>query len=676
MTSAKPLIHGILAGWLLLGAVVQAQVGETFSSSPPPAPTEAGVFPGAAPAADGSITVNLTPSTGVPHGWRFLGEQQWHASGEVVGGLTTSSRDIEFRPVPGYNAPPQEKVEVVSGVAPSVLTFDYYDASSTDHGSLTLTLQPDSITTGANRAQWRFLGDDDSRWRDSGETEHALTPGSYLIECKPVAGRSTPPVASATIDPSRNRPLTLTYFLADAPAGTPPAVLTHGSVTADTTKPYAYVGQIRSDTTVGTGFVVKPRVVATAAHVVWDDATLSSVQGLQWLFQRHRGLHEPEPLIPRGYYMFASYSEKRGEEGTPGTFSPGSQNLDVAALYFTVDAGRGGHSGYLASDLEPNEFLLSHANKMLVGYPIDGIAAISQGRMHATPPLDVAFDPVLGKTFTTTGIHGRGGMSGGPLCVQLEDGTYYPAAICLAVGGQTVVRAIDSDVVELINSANSGIVGGGATHVSVTPIEGGGRGALRVVIEPAAARNANAWWRLSPSLIARVSGYQVSNLTPGGYVASLAPLDGYQLPGNQNIPIAANTLTTLTYTYQVPLTPLESWRQLHFGISTNTGDAADSADPDHDGFNNLSEYIAATLPTSAADHLRSENPTRGPGIFSLSTAGKAGRTYVLERSTALAAASWGIVTSRGPLETDATVTLTDTSSPADSAFYRIRVTAP
>lgn len=666
MIFAKRSIHGVLAGWLFLGAAVQTRAQ---------GPDVALVFPGAPPAADGSISVNLTPS-GLPHGWRFVGESQWHASGEVVGGLTTSNRDIEFRPVRGYNAPPQEKVHIVSGVAPTLHTFDYYDASATDYGSLTLTLKPDGIATatGPNRAQWRFLGEDDSSWRDSNKTEEDLVPGSYLVECKPVAGRSTPPTATVIIDPSRNRPLTLTYFLADAPIGTPPAVLAYESVTSDTTKPYAYVGQIRSDTTVGSGFVVRQRVVATAAHVLWDDATLSSVQGLQWLFQRHRGVHEPESMIPRGFYMFANYSGERGLEDTPGTFSPASQDLDVAALYFAEDPGRGGHSGYVVSNLAQNEFLLSHASKMLVGYPMDGIAAIFQGRVHATPPLDLGFDAVLGKTFTTTGIHGMAGISGGPLCVQLEDGNYYPAAICLAGGGQTVVRAIDSEVEELFNSANSGIVGGGATHIAVTPIEAGGKGAIRIIIEPAAARDASAWWRLSPSLIARVSGHQISNLNPGGYIASLAPLEGYQIPTTQNIPIAANTLTTVTYTYQTPLTPLESWRQLHFGTNaTNSGDAADSADPDHDGFNNLAEYTADTLPTSTMDYLRSQNPTRGAGTFSLSTAGKAGRSYELQRSATLPAASWTSVATQGPLASDATVTLTDAASPAGSAFYRIQV---
>jgi hypothetical protein len=42
---------------------------------------------------------------------------------------------------------------------------------------------------------------------------------------------------------------------------------------------------------------------------------------------------------------------------------------------FLEDAGRGGFSGFLASDATDNEFLLSDANKILVGYPIDRVEA-------------------------------------------------------------------------------------------------------------------------------------------------------------------------------------------------------------------------------------------------------------------------------------------------------------
>ena len=45
-----------------------------------------------------------------------------------------------------------------------------------------------------------------------------------------------------------------------------------------------------------------------------------------------------------------------------------------------------------------------------------------------------------------------------------------------------------------------------------------------------------------------------------------------------------------------PLTALQQWRQTHFGDTVNEGDAADTADPDHDGAPNLLEYALGRSP--------------------------------------------------------------------------------
>lgn len=48
------------------------------------------------------------------------------------------------------------------------------------------------------------------------------------------------------------------------------------------------------------------------------------------------------------------------------------------------------------------------------------------------------------------------------------------------------------------------------------------------------------------------------------------------------------------------LTALESWRQLHFSTSSNSGNAADAADPDGDGIKNLAEFAFGLLPNNAS----------------------------------------------------------------------------
>ncbi|MBK8092248.1 MAG: hypothetical protein IPK32_09800 [Verrucomicrobiaceae bacterium] len=644
------------------------------------------VFPNAPSESEGFLTVNLNPG-GILHGWRFVGEQQWRASGVPVGGLTTGDRAVEFRPVPGYIHPPTEPlVSITSGGAARILERDYFETATTGSGGLSVILKPDSITTGTGRAQWRLLGESDAQWRDSGATLSGLIPGNYLIECKGVNERSTPTNTNVTLSDGQTASPTITYFLASTATGSLPSVLAYETVSTDTTKPYAYVGQIRSNVGLSSGFAVKERVVATAAHVVWDDGTLTAAQGLQWLFQRHRGTYEPEPVIPRGFYIVTGYDAQRRLEATPGSFSPQARNLDVAAMYFLTEAARTGYSGFLASDLNANEFLLSNANKMLVGYPIDGVASGSQGRMHATTPGNILFNAVgstadINRVFLTTGIRSTGGASGGPLCVQFEGGNYYPAAIYLGGTEQTIVRAIDSTVIDLFTRAGLSSIddlphtSGGITHSSVSNISSTSSGSIRVLIEPVAARTGGAGWRLAPETSYRISGAQRSNLSPGNYILQMLPVAGFDTPATQTVALTAGQLNTFTYTYAAPLTPLETWRQTHFGSTANSGNGADTFDFDGDGFTNAQEYAAGTNPTLSGDFFKVTDSQRSGGNFSVSTSGKAGRTYTLQRSTNLT--FWIAVGSpQGPLASDGAVTLQDAAMPNDAAFYRIEVTGP
>jgi hypothetical protein len=50
----------------------------------------------------------------------------------------------------------------------------------------------------------------------------------------------------------------------------------------------------------------------------------------------------------------------------------------------------------------------------------------------------------------------------------------------------------------------------------------------------------------------------------------------------------------------VSLSPLEQWRQTHFGSSANSGLGADLQDGDHDALLNLMEYALARNPNSAS----------------------------------------------------------------------------
>ncbi len=107
---------------------------------------------------------------------------------------------------------------------------------------------------------------------------------------------------------------------------------------------------------------------------------------------------------------------------------------------------------------------------------------------------------------------------------------------------------------------------------------------------------------------------------------------------------AQDSTTTKSYSVTVTRqTALESWRLSYFGTTSNTGNAADSADPEHDGLSNLLEFATNSNPAS---------PSFPPGVaarngsnieFTYTRAKAAmsdGFTFIVEWSATLAAASW------------------------------------
>ena len=366
----------------------------------------------------------------------------------------------------------------------------------------------------------------------------------------------------------------------------------------------------------------------------------------------------------------------------PGEGTPESQNLDYAALYFLEEAGRGGFGGFLASEsLDENEFLDSAADKMLAGYAIDGIAEADQGKLHATPIFTNALSPAFGETWTTLAVHGVGGCSGGPLFVRHSSGRFYPAAIYLGGSGQTVVRAIDRDVIELFDRAETSANGGdnnttgGITHTEVTsfgsPTD---PGSLKVVIEPEQARTNRAGWHLAGEKINRQPGSQKAGLTPGTYTLEFTTVAGFPPPARTNVVVEGGKLKTVTFTYGSA--ELENWRMTHFGTTENIGSAADDADPDADGSPNIDEFVAGTDPNDRADVLKILSATWQTAGFVLTVDGKSDRLYDLQLVKDLSGPNWTSVANVGPLSTNTMVTLIDPAPPANAAFYRVRVSKP
>lgn len=137
------------------------------------------------------------------------------------------------------------------------------------------------------------------------------------------------------------------------------------------------------------------------------------------------------------------------------------------------------------------------------------------------------------------------------------------------------------------------------------------------------------------------------------------------------------------------LTPRQVWRQTNFGITANTGNAADSADPDGDGHSNLLEYALGSMPNSSSSRPVIESGMLqiepDPATFLELTFRRIADpvlTYRVEATSDLAANNWAAIwESSGAANTAAVVTVTDTGfdisiGTPPRRFLRLRVTGP
>ena len=167
----------------------------------------------------------------------------------------------------------------------------------------------------------------------------------------------------------------------------------------------------------------------------------------------------------------------------------------------------------------------------------------------------------------------------------------------------------------------------------------------------------------------------LTGLTPGS-------LYHFRLTANSN----AGTAITSDYTFTtagIQNTPLESWRLQYFGITANSGNAANDADPDRDTIPNLLEW---------ACHL---NPTLSSTLITTLAANGANLEFTYTRSLAALnsgttfSVEWSDTPDTGPWQNtgvsqtgstnDGIVEVVKSTLPAGiagSRFVRLRVAAP
>ena len=551
-------------------------------------------IPFVAPAMNGQLSVTLLPPEANGQ-WRFPWELGWRNSGTIAHNLAAGNYTVQFRDVPGYLAIPSTLPVAVQNNSTFFLTNQYYPtavSAGAGAGSLTVNIGPSPPA----QAAWQFLGD--AAFFAPGFTTN-LPPGNYLIGFRAAANYVTPPNLSVQVFAGQPAVISVSYLLASPAPGNVelPVPVPVNQVNDLKDYPFGFNGQLQSDTGYGSGVAVQTNVVLTAAHVVFDDQTQSFVTQVYWYFQQEAGAYTPQPMSARGWYVLSGYAAQRtndlGRGYAPDESSAESRNLDVAAVYFSTPAAGGGFGGYLPSDEFPNPWLTGTAQKMLVGYPVDGSqfgdASIVPGEMYQTTPqpypLSLGADQVNERqeVYTAGWFLGYPGDSGGPLYVQFN-GYFYPAGIYLGslYNGSvylSAVRSFDSNVVNLINLAQTqgdngtNHTGGGViTIVPTAAISASHPGYVQWHLGPPAALLAGGGWRLvGDNAYSSATNYTRAVLNTNSVAVEFKPIPGWNLPANVAISITPDQITVYNAFYTVNNPALVAGPTMGIALTGTTG---------------------------------------------------------------------------------------------------------
>ena len=524
------------------------------------------------PPLNAALKLTLQPPSGQ---WRLAGDPVWRASGETASGLSGGIYEVGFRPLTAGELLGNMFFEVNEGETAEPPDIQYPGRSALESGTLEVDIVPPEV---APLALWQPAGYPQSF--ASGATA-SLQAGTYELHFSPVPGWNPPTDLFATVAPGSDSLIVARFTPVETVSNQKPQPLTISQVLNEA--PYYYNGLIETEVPseggtqvrFGSGVVVKQRVVLTAAHVLFDEVNFTFVTQARWYLQKHRGEYEPRPQLPQGWYIRAGYDAQRRAEATATSGGAASRSLDVAAMFFEgADnlPGRGGFGGFVASDNDGHEWLVSTREKMLVGYPLDPSAPTNHGKMHATLKVTSPFQLIQRRVYANADLQSFPGNSGGPLYVKADNGAFFPAAVYLGGSGQAVVRSIDKDVVCLINSAEQTGSGGGH-HV------GGGvdlweigdtskiftPGLFGVIIEPPAVTNLARWHVVRSATDTSAdftSGALIYPTEPGEFAVAFKQIEGWGTPTNRLGIAYKNQINRITAQY-VPLV-------LKYAVITNT----------------------------------------------------------------------------------------------------------
>jgi len=259
-----------------------------------------------------------------------------------------------------------------------------------------------------------------------------------------------------------------------------PSPITH--IDVEVFPPYSRTGLllITGDSgAVGSAFLIGPKTLATAAHVIYDDANHAWEPPANTEFYRgysdeikfYMGDHH----VPTAWYKWDSYSNRaQNDTGEEGTSSYDTFNLDLAVGFYSDESDYVSHEEPYIITTGDISILRDPRDKMIVGYPSDddAIPLNEQGLMHRAGPADyktfwypLTKDPSTWRDsenfwfslYDMQGVNSYSGNSGGPIFVRDDDNRWVGAAVLVGGGGGgfILVRGFDDEAMELIEAVQA-----------------------------------------------------------------------------------------------------------------------------------------------------------------------------------------------------------------------------
>jgi uncharacterized repeat protein (TIGR02543 family) len=541
-----------------LGPPSRVRVTIEDDETAPPDPLEQRLPPAAWPAT-GSLAFALEPAE-AGGAWRFPWQDYWRQGDQEAAALAPGRWPVEFLPRAGYAEPAVLEVTVAAGANYKTLQYQPFTYAAT--GRLLVRLGFDGAPPSAGDGRWRSLSGSNGIWQAGGAVLSGLAPGPNAVQFLKVPGFETPPGRVVQIPAAPELTAVLSAYYGRLEPMNSALQLADGVLT---TPPYCFMGQLVSEAGHASGLAVRPRVVLTAAHVLFAPGTTNRVPMLWWFFRRDERNYEPVPVKARDAYFPEQYLEELARAGG-NPRDPKVREHDIAALFFDRDIAEGGYSGFLtAPAAAPQLWLTTPGNKSLAGYPLHPPDPLNVGRLHSIERTSIAFFPLAGATrvFRHATFAGSGGVSGGPLSLD-TGGRAYPTAVYLGRDGlgdtaYGVFRVIDEAAAQLIERAELSAYDGqnhtGGGVILLRSLGDGGALALQrleVRLEPEAVRAAGADWvvrQAGSTNRVRRQGDQVTLVAGLDYIVEFETATGWGRPADYRLRLPAGQDALLTATY-------------------------------------------------------------------------------------------------------------------------------